>query len=515
VGVGWLAKVCLEWYGENHGGFVAERLIFESIPGVTIEGTSNPLVLRLTSPDRKKLNEIKKLLTVRNKSAKWKVDKATEKLGYWEQFDIAKLDEKNAQKVLDKIAACKSDIDTFGPLVVQEFFEDHGDALGIPAGFWWLGKVKDSVHENTTIKPFFVPGLRDYQTECLTEMFKYKRATGVLATGLGKSKLIASLCYATVSAGRRACVVVPTDYLVGQMFDTISEYTDGVMAYGGLRKKLPLGAKVLVVTAASAAKFITDYHTIIIDESQHAPASTWVDLLTAAEEATHVYNLTATPFRTDGMDLAIHAFGGPVVYERDARWGIANGWLKPLKVFIASVDAKRVDGSPIILPDKMPATQAYSILTKNLKTLEYAKKVLKNALDKGRKVIVLFKSIEAGEAFKEVCKPDIVFDVASSKFKKPLDDFKEGKINVLVSNDRLLSEGVDIPSADCLISLVQNHGDVTTYQAVGRVLRKTPDNKAAIVIDITTNGYAQFDRAQTSRAKVYANITDDVSLVSL
>lgn len=497
---------------------MAERLKFESIPGVIAEGTSNPLTLRLLCDDPKKLKEIKKLLTVRNKSAKWKVDKAAEKLAYWEQFDVSVMAPAAAQKVADKIAACKADIETYGPLVLQEFFEEKDGGLEISAGFWWLGDVKGGVHENMTLKPFFVPGLRDYQVECLTEMYEYKRATGVLATGLGKSKIIASLCCATVKAGRRACVVVPTDYLVGQMYDTIREYIDGVMAYGGLRKKLPLGAKVLVVTAASAAKFITDYHTIIIDESHHSPAATWVELLTAAEVATHVYNLTATAFRTDGMDLAIHAFGGPVVYERDTRWGIQHGWLKPLKAYIATVEAKRVDGSAIILPDKMPATQAYSIMTKNRATLSYAKKMLKNALDKGRKVIVLFKSVEAGEAFKDVCKPDIRFDVASSKFKKPLDDFRAGKTEfaVLVSNDRLVSEGIDIPELDCLISLVQNYGDVTTYQAVGRILRKPlGDTKTAIVIDITTSGYAQFDRAQASRAKVYANITDDVSLVSL
>jgi superfamily II DNA or RNA helicase len=498
---------------------MAERLKFESIPGVVAEHTSNPLTLRLKIDDPKKLSEIKRLLTVKNKSAKWKVDKATEKLAYWEQFDLSKLDPENAQKVADKIAACKSDIEVYGPLVVQEFYEAVPEGLEVPAGFWWLAEeVRGGAHENMTLKPFFVPGLRDYQVECLTEMYEYKRATGVLATGLGKSKIIASLCCATVQVGRRACVVVPTDYLVGQMYETISEYIDGVMAYGGMRKNLPLGAKVLVVTAASAAKFITDYHTIIIDESHHSPAATWVELLTAAEEATHVYNLTATAFRTDGMDLAIHAFGGPVVYERDTRWGIANGWLKPLKAYIATIDALRVDGSKIILPDKMMATQAYSVLTKNYATLSYAKKMLKNALSKGRKVLVLFRSVEAGEAFRDVCKPDIRFDVASSKFKKPLNDFRDGKTEfaVLVSNDRLVSEGIDIPELDCLINLVQNYGDVTTYQAVGRILRKPKgDTTTAIVIDITTTGYAQFDRAQTSRAKVYASITDDVSLVSL
>lgn len=503
-----------------------DRLKFESIPGVEAFATTNDLTLLLRAAPRT-LKEIKKMLTVRNKSAKWAVDNAKKRLEHWEQYDPSFMAEEAKAILAGKIEACKTIIAENEPLIVQEFYEETDEGLEVPAGFWWLaekvhssarGGTHEGVHRNGTIPQFFLSKLRPYQVDGLKELYKYNRATCVLATGLGKSLIIASLCCATVKAGRRACVVVPTDYLVGQMHETISQYIENCKAYGGKRKDLPLGASVLVITAASAAKFITDYHTIIIDESHHSPAATWVDLLTAAEKATHVYNLTATAFRADGMDLAIHAFGGPVVYERDCRWGIANGWLKPLKAYVATVTAKRADSSEIILSDKMPATKAYSILTKNEQTLAYAKKMLMLALGKGRKCMVLFKTVEAGKAFRDLCAPDVKFDVASSEFRKPLNDFRDGKtlVSVLVSNDRLVSEGIDIPELDCLITMIQNHGDITTYQAVGRILRKPEGCTGdAIVIDISTTGYAQFDRAQIARAKVYGAITDEISLVSL
>ena len=492
-----------------------ERLKFEAISGVYGSPTTNPLTLHLKSSDPKKIKEIKKLLTVRNKSAAWQVRKAKEQLVYWEAFDQSVMAPEVADKVKAKITAARTILTENAPLCVQEFYSEFEGGLEVPAGFWWLPEsIESNCHHSTLLNPAFITGLRDYQIECLTEMYKYNRATGMLATGLGKSLIIASICVATVNAGRRACVVVPTEYLVGQMLETISKYVINVKAYGGKHKSLPLGSDILVVTAASAGKFIGPYHTIVIDESHHSPASTWVELLTSAENATHVYNLTATAFRSDGMDLAIHAFGGPVVYERDTRWGIANGWLKPLKAYVATLPAKRPDGSVITLGDKIPSTRAYSILTKNVHVLEFAKNMLKKALAGGRRTIVLFKTVAAGEAFRDVCKRDgIKFDVASSKYTKPLADFRDNLSQVLVSNDRLVSEGIDIKSADCLILLTNHSSDVITYQAIGRVLRPSPGRENALVIDITVAGYAQYDRAQNARSAVFAEITDDISLV--
>jgi superfamily II DNA or RNA helicase len=125
--------------------------------------------------------------------------------------------------------------------------------------------------------------------------------------------------------------------------------------------------------------------------------------------------------------------------------------------------------------------------------------------------MVLFRTVAAGEAFVQVCRPELDLGVASSKFRKPLADFRSGTSQVLISNDKLVSEGIDVPNANLLIQVIQNSSDIITSQALGRVLRKSEGD--AIVIDVTVSGYAQFDRAQNARASVYASITDDVSLM--
>jgi superfamily II DNA or RNA helicase len=46
-----------------------------------------------------------------------------------------------------------------------------------------------------------------------------------------------------------------------------------------------------------------------------------------------------------------------------------------------------------------------------------------------------------------------------------------------------------------------------TYQAVGRILRKAPDKKKAMVIDVAVSGFSQFVRARQNRILVYKDIT--------
>ena len=291
------------------------KIKFQSVPGVTGSETTNPMTIRLDAAPAV-LSKLKKMLTIRNKSADRQVMKAKKGLEFWYKLD-------KTEKVLKKIADLEDIIKENEPEILQEYFTDHGIWLEVPAGFWWLPEKWNGAiapaYLNREAEPVLMPWLRDYQKEMVTTMLTYTRATGVLPTGAGKSAVITSLCKSLVACGKRVCVVVPTTELVDQTAMDIEKEIPDTASLGGKNKHPKLGVAVIVTTAASAKKCVDIYDAIIIDESQYSAASTWVELLTAAEKATHVYNLTATPFRADGMDLAIHAFGGPTVFSRDAR----------------------------------------------------------------------------------------------------------------------------------------------------------------------------------------------------
>ena len=466
-----------------------QRIKFEPFPDVSVEKTSNPLTILLKGPDTA-LNKIAKKLTVRNKSIAFQIDRIHKQIARVNGWG----DPRNQIPKLFK------EIEELQKEEIQELFTRTSEGLEVPAGFWWFGGKNDGSHLNTNLKEFYLPGLRHYQEEALKELFKYKRASICLATGLGKSLIISSICIAAEKSGLRTCVIVPTDYLVKQMLETIGKSSESLSAQGG-KRNFKLGSNICVTTAQSAMKVIDNFDVIAMDEAHHSPASTWLNILTNCN-ASHVYSLTATPFRADGLDLNIHAFTGPLVYERDARWGIANGWLKPVKVYLKTIPYAGH------LKKDMNSQMAYKILSSNPTVLAEIKNNLIKAKTSGRRAIVLFKTVKACEALKKYCAPEIVFDVASSKFKKPIDDFRDGICNVLVSNDRLISEGLDVPNADLLILCTQNSSKVITSQAVGRVLRKTEG--FAIVIDITFGGYLMFERCRSSRETVYAQVTDEI-----
>ena len=64
--------------------------------------------------------------------------------------------------------------------------------------------------------------------------------------------------------------------------------------------------------------------------------------------------------------------------------------------------------------------------------------------------------------------------------KKVLNNFKEGKLNVLTAI-RCLDEGVDIPSLNCAFILSSNMDSKQFIQRRGRILRNAPNKEFAYI----------------------------------
>ena len=509
---------------------------FDQVHGITGTYQSN-LELELVCEHSTK--NLKKSLTMTNGSISWKVNFLKKKLKYWKKLvetpiedqilvqnpemreaAVSKLEKKIA-KAREKIAEIEEQLAELIPQIKEELFTETGDnTLVVPPGLWYLCEgVNGNAHLNSDLRPFSLPECRLYQSEALAELYKYNRGTLELATGLGKSKIIQSMALAGVGSKMRVMIVVPSEYLVGQMLREMKALHPNTTAQGGGRQA-ELGWDILVTTIQSAQGFADLPDMILLDESHHAPAETWTALLCKATNATHVYSFTATAFRSDGLDLAIHAFAGPVVYSRDVRWGIENKWLTPFAAFSIQIQPKHSTGGRvgqnIFLGDNIASTTAYKIMTGSYAVMQVVRDRLIAGLEKGRKPIVVFKTVEACKAFRKFCSSVLPMDVASAqeghKSKAPLDKFRRGDANMLLANSGLIAEGIDMPQADVLIQICQNSSDVMTTQMLGRVLRLAPNKPNAVVIDIHISGYTQFDRAAARRNKIYTDIVGNDQL---
>jgi superfamily II DNA or RNA helicase len=398
----------------------------------------------------------------------------------------------------------------------KEYFEQVSeDTFNLPPGLWYLAdKIEGNGHLNKNVSVTWIDErLRPYQKEAVLELLKYKRATGVLATGLGKSLIISTICKNFELAGKRICVVVPTEELVVQMSQNIGVFCNTTAAGG--KRKPRLEANVLVVTAASAIKYIDVYDVVIIDESHHSSASTWENLLLAAIKAEYVYNLTATPFRADGMDLGIHAFGGPTVFQKDTKWGVDNGWLAKPEIFFVNIIPKDKNQYPIEISQTKNPFYAYKVLTESPEVINFIIKNVNKAIEQNKKCLILYKTVKAGQYLAKILRENgIECGLASSNTKKVIKDFKENKIRVMISNDKLVGEGVDIPDADILFNIIQNSSNTTTFQVAGRVLRLSEGKIKATIIDVCIHGYNQFVNSGKKRMAIYQKICDNVQVIN-
>ena len=467
-----------------------QKLRFDPFPKTYGEIQENGIEILVTSPF---IKEIKDYLTAHNKNAAFQLQRL---------YDQRTFNEADKQNRLAQIDCLQEELH-------KEYYAEVNNKLSIPIGFWYLCSDSKGI-ENTEISTQYLPDiLRDYQVESVKAALKYKRAIISLATGLGKTLCALSIVICAIKAKKRCCIIVPTIDLVRQTIESCHKLKiENVSGAGGTYLYKP-GCDVLVTTVDSAYKYIDRFEVIISDEAQHLAAKTWFNLLANALTSTHVYGFSATPYRTDGMDIAIHAWSGPIVYDRSAKWGIANGWLAEPKIYMV-----KITGLPFVRSKTISAF-AYHKLATYKKTKQYLLEKIQTALKAGRTVMVIFSTVKAGQEFKKSCVGILDFDVAWAKYRVPFNDFKEGKTNLLVGNVKLFGEGVDVPRVSCIITLCNNDSEITTRQVIGRAMRIAEGKKDAIVLDIGFDSYEPYVRYFTHRSNIYKTIVDTVKEIEV
>lgn len=459
---------------------------FSAFPDTIGVVQENGIEIIITSPHTE---AIKKYLTADNKTASYQIQRL-EKQRTWTE-------EAETQRIAD-LAEFREDL-------IREYFAELPDgSLSVPIGFWYLCSEIDGML-NTEIPTNDLPvWLRDYQREDVKALLQYKRVLFCLATGLGKTACAIAIVLQSIKVKKRTCMIVPTIDLVAQTIASAKHFGIENVSGAGGDYQYKLGCDLLVTTVQSAYKYIDVFDVVIVDESQHCSAITWFNLLASALKASHVYGLSATPYRTDGLDLGIFAWCGPMVIERSAKWGIENGWLAEPKIFMV-----KITDLPFI-PSRKIGAIAYGILATHPKVQQFLLEQIQKALSVGRTVMVIFNTVKAGKAFKIYCTGKLDFEVAHAGYRVPFIQFKKGETNLLVGNVKLFGEGVDVPRVSCIATLCNNSSEITTRQVLGRAMRISKGKKDAIVLDVGFDSYEPYVKSYKSRSKIYKTIVDNV-----
>lgn len=328
--------------------------------------------------------------------------------------------------------------------------------------------------------------LRDYQKtiiENCRNAFKngYKKLCCVLPCGAGKTAIFCYLAYLNMlkKSSNRVLILLHRKELLKQTIEAFKAFqinTDQITIamIQSFKNTLKTGTK--------------PYSLIIIDECHHATSNSFQHVL-SAYSGVPLIGFTATPARLDGKPLG--AVFDRLILGVDYFYLIKNKYLVDYDYFSPDLnfdfskwklkkgdfdtadnalhlDKKVIYGDILKYLDLSKKTIIYS------PTVEYSKKL----------------ETQINEFFHAPVSAEFNGYTPQPQRDHIIDDFKNNKIKILINVD-LISEGINVPSCDCVFLLRATQSLTLYIQQAGRALRADPSNptKRASIFDFVGNIY--------------------------
>lgn len=338
--------------------------------------------------------------------------------------------------------------------------------------------------------------LRPYQLEAVQAVIEARRR-GVrrpllcLPTGAGKTVVFSELAR---RAQRPVLVLAHRQELVEQAVEKLARTLGSEAAIGIEQASSRAGAGARAVVAslrslneerlADLARWLAP-GLVIYDECHHAPAEdnrrvlTGLGALEPDWEGT-LLGVTATPLRGDGIPLG-EVFE-EIVYQKDLRSMIAEGWLCPLRGFRIETgqDLRGPSGDD---PDAAEEQLGVDISERNDLV---ARSIQELARD--RRTIVFCLNVRHAASLSRTLN---AIGVPSGLVHGELDQeerrgvlarFREGSITAL-TNVGVLTEGFDDPGVSCIAMARPTRSPALYAQCVGRGVRPAEGKTDCLVLD--------------------------------
>lgn len=342
---------------------------------------------------------------------------------------------------------------------------------------------------------------RDYQTEVIDAVVAGQAAGRtqmyfVLATGLGKSVVAASILTKLAERGlRRSLVLCHMQDLALQLERSFWPQLPKSLATRVFFEGVPpvpcdgvnFGLFQSLV-ARMAAIDANAFDIVVVDEAHHAPSRTFNSILQELRPKVLV-GMTATPWRGDGRTLD-NVFSHCV-----ARLGLLDGMKRG---YLAAVDYT-------VYCDNIQWAEIGALTGGRMSIRDLNKRLflpqrdeaIAEAIEKAvsrlpdPKIVVFCSSIEHSERFARVLAAHGMPTANLSGIPRverynQLMRFSAGKLRALTAVD-VLNEGIDVPEVNAVIFLRCTHSRRIFLQQLGRGLRITEKKNRVLVMDFVAD----------------------------
>lgn len=346
--------------------------------------------------------------------------------------------------------------------------------------------------------------------ERLLELIAVARRRGrhrnllVAATGTGKT-VMAAVDYAGLrrSGVNRLLFVAHREEILDQSLRTfrhvLRDHAFGEMWVGRSRPARfdHVFASIQTLNAANLEHLAPDhFDVVIIDEFHHAAAPSYRFLLDRLHPR-ELLGLTATPERSDGLDV-VHWFDGRIAAELRLWDAIDQHRLVPFSYYgihdgvdLTAVPWRRGQGydlaklSNVYTGDDVRVRVVIAQLRDKVGSLA-SMRCLGFCVDVAHATFMAARFTAHG-----IPAVAVSGDTTAEARAAALRDLRAGTVRVVFSVD-LFNEGVDIPDVDVVLMLRPTESPTLFLQQLGRGLRRAPGKSMCTVLDFIGNRRREF-----------------------
>lgn len=266
-----------------------------------------------------------------------------------------------------------------------------------------------------------------------------------------------------------------------------------------------LATSVQTLASVNTRDVFPDPSLVIVDESHHAMAQSWVTVLTALgafSGSCRALGVTATPFREDHRSFS--DVWEAIVASVDISWLIGHG-------LVDGVEQPVAPGCGYLVPPTLrhltiDGLDLSAVATSTRSgTVDYRETELATALEDsgafdtvaqavaseldGRKGAVFAPTVDSSRALAGRLTAlgqraeHLDGETPKAQRRAMLDRFRAGSTRWLC-NVGIISEGFDVPDLDAVVLARPTRSRIFFRQAVGRALRPYPGKSGAIVLDV-------------------------------
>jgi superfamily II DNA or RNA helicase len=368
--------------------------------------------------------------------------------------------------------------------------------------------------------------LRDYQLTIVRKALLHNRGIVQSVTASGKTRCVVAL---SMCFNGKITIIVPTGYLMQQTVSVFKEFgihTNGV-GYGSKfdDSRIQIFVDKSAVNALNkcteAGEHIRDSELLIIDEGHHVPANTYITICEQCK-AEFRYVFTATAFDDPTIedrtkrDLTLMGLIGPIIVNIRGKELRSKGYIANSVVTILPIHSGNVFGiwNPravykIGIVNNKVRNSKIAHLAVSLKSGAYRTMIFVMHKKQGFSICSQIAKELGSEVLFVMGGETTVLYQASGTVKTL--SWSMDKIAEYINRDngcivvatRVLDEGIDIPSLNCVIMAAALKKYRRYVQRIGRGMRPKSGDNTCYIFDFYDTNHKMLEAHSKERMNTY------------